>query len=97
MSSVDIDQLQKDPQLQNFIELETQKQRYQQLVHGLTEQCWDSCMDQKPSTRLDPKVESCLKNCVERFIDTTNFVVNRLEKTPHLAAIGKTDSEFLES
>ncbi|CAG7722114.1 unnamed protein product, partial [Allacma fusca] len=25
----------KDPQLQSFIEIETQRQRFQQLVHGL--------------------------------------------------------------
>ena len=35
----------------------------------------------KVSARLDGKTEGCLTNCVERFIDTTNFIVNRLEKT----------------
>lgn len=29
-----------DPQLQRFIEVETQKQRFQQLVHQMTELCW---------------------------------------------------------
>ncbi|TKS72150.1 Mitochondrial import inner membrane translocase subunit [Collichthys lucidus] len=29
-----------DPQLQHFIEIETQKQRFQQLVHQMTEVCW---------------------------------------------------------
>ena len=53
----------------------------QQLVHGLNSQCWDLCVD-KPGSRLDSKQESCLSNCVYRFIDTTNFVVNRLEKNP---------------
>lgn len=69
-----------DPQLQNFIEIESQKQRFNGLVHELTSVCWDTCMD-KPSSRLESKTESCLVNCVERFIDTSNFVVNRLEKT----------------
>lgn len=31
-----------DPQLQQFIEVETQKQRFQQLVHQMTEVCWVS-------------------------------------------------------
>lgn len=31
-----------DPQLQHFIEVETQKQRFQQLVHQMTELCWVS-------------------------------------------------------
>ncbi|CAG0893605.1 unnamed protein product [Darwinula stevensoni] len=49
------------------------------LVHNLTEQCWDVCMD-KPSSRLDSKTENCIVNCVERFIDTNTFVINRLDK-----------------
>ena len=70
----------KDPQMQRFMEAEGQKQKFQQLVHQLTEQCWDSCIQGYPGTRLDRKTESCLVNCVERFIDTSNFIVNRLEK-----------------
>ncbi|KAK7791895.1 hypothetical protein R5R35_005418 [Gryllus longicercus] len=75
-----------DPQLQNFIEIETQKQRFQFLVHNLTERCWDVCID-KPSSRLETKVETCLANCVERFLDCTNFIVNRLEKTQQNAGV----------
>lgn len=29
-----------DPQLKQFIEIESQKQRFQQLVHQMTEVCW---------------------------------------------------------
>ena len=68
-----------DPHMQRFIESETQKQRFQQLVHSLTDQCWDTCMG-TPGQKLERKTETCLVNCVERFIDTSNFVVNRLEK-----------------
>ncbi|MCL4122189.1 UNVERIFIED_CONTAM: hypothetical protein GTU68_057747 [Idotea baltica] len=35
----------------------------------------------KPSTRLDGRTESCLVSCVERFIDSSNFVANRLQNT----------------
>lgn len=69
-----------DPQLMQFVEAETHKQRFQLLVHELTDKCWDLCMG-KPSNKLDSKTESCLTNCVERFIDTANFIVNRIEKT----------------
>ena len=31
-----------DPQLQQFIEIESQKQRFQQLVHQMTDVCWVS-------------------------------------------------------
>lgn len=34
----------------------------------------------KPSPRLEPKIHKCLVNCVERFIDTTNYITNRIER-----------------
>ncbi|EDV24846.1 Mitochondrial import inner membrane translocase subunit Tim8 A [Trichoplax sp. H2] len=66
-----------DPQLQRIIEMETQKARFQALVHNLTDVCWEKCID-RPAAKLDSRSESCIVNCVERFIDTSNFVVNRL-------------------
>nr|ACO08268.1 Mitochondrial import inner membrane translocase subunit Tim8 A [Oncorhynchus mykiss] len=69
-----------DPQLQQFIEIEPQKQRFQQLVHQMTEACWEKCMD-KPGPKLDSRTEICFANCVERFIDTSQFILNRLEQT----------------
>uniref|UniRef100_A0A671XCG7 Mitochondrial import inner membrane translocase subunit n=1 Tax=Sparus aurata TaxID=8175 RepID=A0A671XCG7_SPAAU len=69
-----------DPQLQQFIEVETQKQRFQQLVHQMTEVCWEKCMD-KPGPKMDSRTEMCFVNCVERFIDTSQFILNRLEQT----------------
>uniref|UniRef100_A0A2K6SG74 Mitochondrial import inner membrane translocase subunit n=1 Tax=Saimiri boliviensis boliviensis TaxID=39432 RepID=A0A2K6SG74_SAIBB len=55
-----------DPQLQHFIE-----QRFQQLVHQMTELCWEKCMD-KPEPKLDSPAEACFVNC---------FILNRLEQT----------------
>lgn len=69
-----------DPQLQQFIEIQSQKQRFQQLVHQMTEVCWEKCVD-KPGPKLDSRTETCLVNCVERFIDTSQFILNRLEQT----------------
>lgn len=69
-----------DPQLQQFIEIESQKQRFQQLVHQMTEVCWEKCMD-NPGPKLYSRTEMCFVNCVERFIDTSQFILNRLEQT----------------
>ncbi|XP_021059852.1 putative mitochondrial import inner membrane translocase subunit Tim8 A-B [Mus pahari] len=69
-----------DPQLQQFMEAEVQKQRVQLLIHQMTELCWEKCVD-KPGPRLDGRAELCLVNCVERFIDTSQFILNRLEQT----------------
>jgi len=69
-----------DPALQSFIHQETEKQRFQNILHELNEKCWDTCFDSKPSTRLDSRTENCMKNCVERFIDTNILVTERIEK-----------------
>ncbi|XP_059119025.1 mitochondrial import inner membrane translocase subunit Tim8 A-like, partial [Peromyscus eremicus] len=69
-----------DPQLQYFIEVEMQKQRFQQLVHQMTELCWEKCVD-KPGPKLDGRAEARFVNCVEHFIDTSQFILNRLEQT----------------
>ncbi|XP_026990925.1 mitochondrial import inner membrane translocase subunit Tim8 A isoform X3 [Tachysurus fulvidraco] len=37
---MDSEGVRTDPQLQQFIETESQKQRFQQLVHQMTEVCW---------------------------------------------------------
>ncbi|KAK2588406.1 hypothetical protein KPH14_004412 [Odynerus spinipes] len=68
-----------DLQLQDFIEKESRKQQFQNLTHSLTDICWETCID-RPTPRLETKIEKCLVNCVERFIDTTNFITNRLER-----------------
>lgn len=68
-----------DPALQRQLLAESEKAKFQLLVHNLTETCWDKCMD-KPSYRLDSRTETCLQNCVQRFIDSSNFIINRLEE-----------------
>ncbi|XP_076301139.1 mitochondrial import inner membrane translocase subunit Tim8 A-like [Lasioglossum baleicum] len=68
-----------DERFQAFIETEAKKREFQGLVHNLTNICWDICVD-TPSARLGAKTENCLVTCVERFIDTTNFITNRLER-----------------
>ena len=68
-----------DPVLQRQLIAESEKAKFQLQVHNLTETCWEKCIDQ-PGNRLDSKTETCLQSCVERFIDSSNFIVNRLEQ-----------------
>ncbi|GFR27543.1 mitochondrial import inner membrane translocase subunit Tim8 A [Trichonephila clavata] len=68
-----------DKDLERFIEEENQKQRFQQLVNELNDKCWDICFE-KPAQRLDSKTETCITNCVNRFIDSSSFILKRLEK-----------------
>lgn len=85
-----------DPHLASFIEQENQKQRFQTVVHSLTEQCWDLCSP-SISSRLDGKTETCLINCVERFIDSSNFIINKLGQEGAAAASSMKSSEFSSS
>lgn len=66
-----------DPALARQIEVESQKAKFTQNAYQFTDVCWDKCVD-KISNRMDRKAETCLTNCVERFLDTTNFVIERL-------------------
>ena len=68
-----------DPHLVRLIEMEEQRKNFNLLVHKFTSQCWDLCMG-TPGHRLDKKTEGCITSCVDRMIDTSNFVVHRLEK-----------------
>ncbi|OZJ06736.1 hypothetical protein BZG36_00348 [Bifiguratus adelaidae] len=66
-------------ELARFLETEQAKARIQQTVHTLTDMCWDKCVS-KVSNKLDRGEEGCLANCVERFLDTSLFIVKRLEE-----------------
>ena len=82
-----------DPQLAAFIEQENQKQRFQSVVHTLTEQCWELCAP-AISSRLDGKSETCLANCVERFIDSSNYIINKLGQEGAAASTRMNASDF---
>ena len=79
-----------DPTLQRFIQIETEKQKLQGVIHQLNEKCWDQCMDGvKPSTRLEGRSQDCIRNCVERFLDANIMVTRRIgEKS---SAIGNSE------
>ncbi|KNC74117.1 hypothetical protein SARC_13326 [Sphaeroforma arctica JP610] len=65
-------------ELDGFLQLEDQKARFHSMVHEFTDKCFDRCIG-TPGNSLSSKESACLGNCVERFLDTTFFIVNRLE------------------
>ncbi|XP_022325196.2 mitochondrial import inner membrane translocase subunit Tim8 A-like [Crassostrea virginica] len=79
----------QDRILQQFIQSEQEKQKFQATVNELTEECFDICIT-APGNKLGSSVEQCIKNCVDRFIDTTNFVANRIQRS----AFSPTSSTF---
>ncbi|RUS22980.1 Tim10/DDP family zinc finger-domain-containing protein [Endogone sp. FLAS-F59071] len=66
-------------ELQKFLENENAKAQIQRSIHTFTDLCWDKCIG-KIGNKLDRGEEQCLSNCVERFLDTSLFIVKRLEE-----------------
>ncbi|KAI0047801.1 hypothetical protein FA95DRAFT_1491972, partial [Auriscalpium vulgare] len=67
-------------ELQTFLDREQAQARVQQSIHNLTSMCWDKCITSTPSTRFSRGEEGCLANCVERFLDTSLFIVNKIQE-----------------
>ncbi|EKX47837.1 hypothetical protein GUITHDRAFT_69150, partial [Guillardia theta CCMP2712] len=50
----------------------------QAIVGKITDICWDKCVS-KPGKELTDAEKNCIANCSERFLDTSMFVVNRIQ------------------
>lgn len=73
--------VQEQQELAKFLETENSKARIQQSIHTFTDVCWDRCMTGKLGNRLSGSEETCLQNCVERFLDTSIYVLKQLEES----------------
>ncbi|KAI5475984.1 mitochondrial import inner membrane translocase subunit TIM8 [Pseudohyphozyma bogoriensis] len=67
-------------ELQSFLEQEQTKAKLQSSIHTFTDMCWDKCITGSIGGRFSRGEESCLVNCVDRFLDTSMFIVNSLEQ-----------------
>ncbi|XP_031783420.1 mitochondrial import inner membrane translocase subunit Tim8 [Nasonia vitripennis] len=63
-------------ELEEFIMVEKQKAQFNAQIHEFSDLCWDKCID-KPGSKLDGRTETCLVNCVNRFIDVSLLITNR--------------------
>lgn len=65
-----------DHELQEFLLMEKQKAQLNAQIHEFNDICWEKCMD-KPGSKIDSRTETCLNNCVDRFIDVSLLITNR--------------------
>ncbi|KAH3838859.1 hypothetical protein DPMN_112275 [Dreissena polymorpha] len=66
-----------DPKLvQMAYQMQMQAEIMQRMAK-VSEMCWDTC-DINPKDHLDGKQETCLRFCAERYIDSANYIRNRL-------------------
>ena len=55
-----------------------------QMIATLTDVCWDKCIS-SPGSYLSGKETSCLENCTKRFVEATQFIMQRAQ---HKAGAG---------
>ncbi|KZT74776.1 hypothetical protein DAEQUDRAFT_760792 [Daedalea quercina L-15889] len=67
-------------ELANFVQTEQAQAHLTSQIHMLTSMCWDKCITSSPSTRFARGEESCLANCVERFLDTSLHMVKQIQE-----------------
>lgn len=72
-----------DPEMQRFLQQQAGQARVTAVAMGFTDICWEKCVDKVGGKVIGPnddsRTASCLQNCVERFLDTTDFILKRLE------------------
>ncbi|KAJ2343923.1 Mitochondrial import inner membrane translocase subunit tim8 [Coemansia erecta] len=68
-------------ELKAFVEAESAKSQLQNAIHEFTSRCWDTCIFDTKSNQLSSKESACLENCVGRFVDTSMFIVKRLQNS----------------
>ncbi|KAJ1915434.1 Mitochondrial import inner membrane translocase subunit tim8 [Mycoemilia scoparia] len=80
MSSPDFDQKTQE-ELKKFLDAENAKAQMQSTIHEFTGRCWDKCIKSATSNnnKIDSTEKACLENCVNRFVDTSMFIVKRLQ------------------
>ncbi|EXJ79979.1 hypothetical protein A1O3_08265 [Capronia epimyces CBS 606.96] len=67
-------------QLQNFVQVQVQRAQIQKNIHDITEMCFKKCVTGTISSgKLAGKEDSCMANCVDRFLDTNTVILKHLE------------------
>ncbi|KZV59782.1 hypothetical protein PENSPDRAFT_659923 [Peniophora sp. CONT] len=84
MDNLQLDEASKK-EIAQFIEREQAGARLQASIHQYTSMCWDKCITGTPGTRFSRSEEGCIANCVERFLDTSLFMVKQLEQQRSMA------------
>jgi import inner membrane translocase subunit TIM8 len=75
-------------ELQQAVALEQQKLQFMQQMHKVNDVCWDMCIG-SPSSSLSGREQTCVSNCVERFVDTSVLLVNRFAQLAQRMGAGR--------
>lgn len=67
--------------MQSVLVEEQQRALIQQAISKITAIAWDKCSASKPDSELSSKEQDCIKNVTLSYIDSSAFVVHRLNKS----------------
>lgn len=67
--------------MQNLLVEEQQRALIQQAISKITAIAWDKCSASKPDSELSSKEVDCIKNVTLAYIDSSAFIVHRLNKS----------------
>ncbi|KAJ8100251.1 Tim10/DDP family zinc finger-domain-containing protein [Lipomyces tetrasporus] len=83
ISKNEISQLDEASQIEllKFVESENAKAKLQSSIHVFTDICFKKCVPSISSGGVSPTESTCLTNCVDRFLDTNIFVVNKISRS----------------
>ncbi|VVT49334.1 uncharacterized protein SAPINGB_P002219 [Magnusiomyces paraingens] len=68
-------------EIMEWIESENSKAKVQTSIHNFTDMCFKKCITKINSGSLDRNEESCLTNCLNRFLDTNINIVKMIQQT----------------
>ncbi|KAF8203079.1 Tim10/DDP family zinc finger-domain-containing protein [Pholiota molesta] len=67
-------------ELATFLEREQAMAKMQSSIQQLTGTCWNKCVTGTPGKYFSSSEQSCLANCVDRFLDSSLFMVKKIEE-----------------
>jgi len=65
-------------ELQQMMNMELQQQMVQDLIFRVNDTCWEKCAS--GTGKLTAREADCVKNCSERYLDTTQAVTRKLSE-----------------
>ncbi|EDQ90915.1 uncharacterized protein MONBRDRAFT_15640 [Monosiga brevicollis MX1] len=72
-----------DPEIQRFMEQQTAAARVSAASLGFAEMCFEKCVDRIGSKEIsssgDSRTASCMSNCVSRFLDTSELLLQHIQ------------------
>ena len=68
-------------EVQQMILEEQQRALIQQAISKITALAWDKCSATRPEAELSSKEKDCIKHVTVAYLDTSMFVVHRLNKS----------------